>query len=233
MKSYLVITGASRGIGYACAREFIKGGWQVINISRTACDIPGVTNILRDLADPNWDVQIGDELAPLANAEKICLVHNASFCHGDSAKTLSAERLRSVLDINLMAPVMLNGLCLPQMKAGSSIIYVGSTLAEKAIPGLASYIISKHGLAGLMKSTCQDLASTQIHTCCVCPGITDTSMLAGRFAADPSLRPILEKKQTMDRLVEPEEIADLIWFCANHPVVNGAMIHASLGQRES
>ena len=53
---YLVITGASSGIGLAAAAAFIEAGYKVINLSRKPCDLGGVVSIPCDLADPgSWD----------------------------------------------------------------------------------------------------------------------------------------------------------------------------------
>merc|ERR1712061_761892 len=141
-----------------------------------------------------------------------------------------AASLRQVLELNVVAPATLNRIFHKRMASGSSILYIGSTLSEKGIPGTASYVTSKHALAGLMKCTCQDLAGTQIHTVCICPGITATKMLLSHIGKDVAVREKIEGLHTMGRLIEPKEIAATIRFCANNPVVNGAVLHANLGQ---
>src|SRR5690606_638718 len=108
---------------------------------------------------------------------------------------------------NVVAPSRLNQLVLPYLTPNSAIIYVGSTLSEKAVANSASYVTSKHAIAGLMKATCQDLAASGIHTACVCPGITDTDMLRQRAHHDPAILQQLAAIQTANRLVSPTEIA--------------------------
>lgn len=234
MSNYLVITGASRGIGCSSAQQFVQQGWQVINLSRSPCPINGVINLTIDLTEPDWHIKHAEALlSHLKNAARICLVHNAGVCFRDRVTNLSGEQLRLVLELNVVAPALLNQLLLPLMLPGSSIVYIGSTLAEKAVPNTASYVVSKHALAGLMKATCQDLDNSGIHTCCICPGITDTEMLRERIQHSPQVLQALQHKVTAHRLIEPQEIADVVWFCANHPVINGAVLHAHLGQLES
>ena len=132
----LVITGASSGIGLATARAFIESGYEVINLSRSACNVDGVTNIACDLADPNFLPDIEATLhAGIAGAETLCLVHNAARLAHDCAAEVSPEELRSVYEINLIAPAVLNRMLLPSMSPGSSILYVGSTLGEKCGAG--------------------------------------------------------------------------------------------------
>ncbi|MEX2366607.1 MAG: SDR family oxidoreductase, partial [Pseudohongiellaceae bacterium] len=125
-----------------------------------------------------------------------------------------------------------NQLLIPKMQSGSSIIYVGSTLSEKAVANTYSYVVSKHAMVGMMRSTCQDLAGRQIHTACICPGFTDTEMLRTHVGNDNEVLEAIASGSTFGRLIKPEEIADTIWFSANNPVINGALIHANLGQVE-
>jgi len=124
----------------------------------------------------------------------------------------------------------LNRYCIPHMRSGSAIVYVGSTLSEKAVPDTFTYVVTKHALVGMMRATCQDLAGTGIHTVCVCPGFTDTDMLREHVPAEAiqSVRAI----SAFDRLVDPAEIAETILWTAGHPVINGSVIHANLGQVE-
>jgi 3-oxoacyl-[acyl-carrier protein] reductase len=66
----------------------------------------------------------------------------------------------------------------------------------------------------------------------VCPGFTDTEMLRAHVP-DVAVRATLGARTTIGRLIEPSEIADVIVFCIEHPVVNGAVLHANLGQIEA
>lgn len=230
MLNYLIITGGSRGIGKATIATFIKQGWKIINISRTNCEILGVKNINIDLADEHWANDFAQSLSDeVKNADRICLVHNAAIFKRDNVATLDESDFRSVLQINLISPVTLNKIFLPHMKPNSSIVYIGTTLAEQAIANRASYVITKHALIGLMRSTCQDLVGRDISTCCVCPGFVNTEMLTNQVDA-ATLQHLIQEKVTAGRLIEPEEISDLIYFCANNPVINGSVIHANLGQ---
>ena len=116
------------------------------------------------------------------------------------------------------------------MAAGSSILFVGSTLAEKAVPGSFSYVVSKHAQIGMMRACCQDLAGTGIHTACICPGFTDTEMLREHVPADAMAA--VRGMSAFNRLIEPQEIAETLLWAAGTPVLNGSVIHANLGQVE-
>lgn len=230
MTNCLVITGGSRGIGEKAIALFQQHDWKIINISRADCKLPSVKNFNIDLGDKHWiETHATALINEVRDADTICLVHNAASYQKDTVTSLTAEALRQVLEVNLIATVALNNILIPHMKAGSSILYIGSTLSDIAVPNRASYVMSKHALAGLMKATCQDLAGKHITTCCICPGFVNTPMLTGNIDRI-ILDGLIKQRVTAERLIEPNEIADLIYFCATHPVINGAVLHANLGQ---
>ena len=242
MANTVVITGASRGIGKATAQLFIDKGYRVINLSRKPCAVAGVHNMSVDLADKHWVEAQGEELLARVGAEladqvdlsgsALCVIHNAALMLKDSTRTLQVDALERVFQVNVFAPAQLNCLLLPLMQGGSSILYVSSTLGEKAVPGTASYVMSKHAAVGQMRATCQDLKGSGIHTACVCPGFTDTEMLRDHLGNDQSILDSMCSEVTFGRLIEPREIADTLYFCAQSPVINGAVLHANLGQVE-
>lgn len=231
MNKCLLITGASQGIGYATAQRFVAHGYKVVNISRSPCDIAAVLNLQIDLTQPGWeDTRQAEIIAAVGDAEQLCVVHNAALLEKDSISDVAAGRLRHVLELNVVAAVLLNQIVLEKMNSGSSIIYVGSTLGTKAVANTCSYATSKHALIGLMRATCQDLAGTMIHTACVCPGFTKTEMLQAHLGHDEQVYAAIAAGVTHNRLIEPTEIADTIYFCAQTPVINGAVLDANLGQ---
>lgn len=227
----LVITGASAGIGAATAATFLAAGHKVVNLSRRPCPVSGAAHITCDLSNPDFLDTVSDQLGPMLHeAEQTALVHNASRLSPDTATTTPSDALREIIELNIVAANTLNRYVIPTMGAGSSVLLVGSTLSEKAVPGSYSYVISKHALVGMMRALCQDLAGTGIHTACICPGFTDTEMLRAHVPTDAI--DAVAGMSAFDRLIEPAEIAATLLFAAEHPVVNGAVIHANLGQRE-
>ena len=227
----VLVTGASAGIGLHTAQRFADEGYRVVNLSRRPCPVDAVDHIPCDLSVPDFLETVGERLrTTLADAERIVLIHNASRLVNDNAAQTPSESLRTTLEINLVAPNSLNGFAIPFMKPGSSILYVGSTLAEKAVPDSFSYVLSKHALIGMMRATCQDLAGQGIHTACICPGFTDTEMLRTHVPAEAM--DAVRGMSAYNRLIEPDEIAETLFWASRNPVVNGAVIHANLGQVE-
>jgi len=227
----LLITGASAGIGLHTAQRFLAEGFTVVNLSRRRCPLDQVNHINCDLAAPGFLEKLIPQLTPLfTEAEQIVLIHNAARMNNDSAVETPSNSFRDTLEINLVAPNSLNYYTIPYMKPGSAILYVGSTLAEKAVPGSFSYVVSKHAMVGMMRATCQDLAGRGIHTSCVCPGFTDTEMLRDHVP-DEAMDQV-RAMSAFNRLIDPDEIAECLYWAAQHPVINGSILHANLGQIE-
>jgi len=225
----MLITGASAGIGLHTAQRFVDEGFTVINLSRRRCPIEAVNHINCDLSLAGFMDNISPQLKELLqDAEQIVVVHNAALNANDSAVETPSVAFREVLEVNVVAPNAINYVVIPYMSPGSSIVYIGSTLSEMAVPGSFSYVVSKHAMVGMMRATTQDLAGRGIHTACICPGFTDTEML--RSHVPPDALDAVRHMTAYDRLIDPGEIAETIWWTAHNPVVNGSVIHANLGQ---
>ena len=229
-----IITGASVGIGRATAEAFMADGYQVYNLSRRPCPAPGVNNLSCDLSSTaSIDLVCKTLEAAIVGARSVALVHNASQMLKDSAANCDSDALRRVLETNVVAINTLNQKLLPHLPRSSSVIYVGSTLSEKAVPGSFSYVVSKHAQLGMMRATCQDLMGSGLHTALVCPGFTDTEMLRTHLGDDPGVERLFAEMNSFGRLINPAEIAELIRWAHHNPVINGSVLHANLGQKES
>ena len=230
LDKHLIITGASSGIGYATAKLFQEDGYQVINLSRSKINLKNATHLTADLSKRDWSNEVSKKLSLiLTDSSEISLIHNASMMQSDNIENIDIDNLRDIYEVNLVAPAILNKIIIPYMKNGSSILYVGSTLSEKAVPQMSSYVTSKHGMIGLMRSTCQDLFGRYIHTACICPGATETEMLQEYVQGNQEALDMMAQTLSENRLISSEEIAKALFFCAKNSVINGSVIHANLG----
>lgn len=230
---FLVITGGSNNIGQKIVERFLAEGWFVINLSDAVLPIFNVTNYKVDFTQPGWEKDILPSIVRrLRLAKQICLVHNASRYITDNTQSIDANEFRKTAEVNIITPLILNHALIPLMPAGSSILYIGSILSEKAIPNAASCVISKHALVGMMRATCQDLIGKGIHTACICPGFKDTKYLKVQLPEVSEKINQLKNKSDQDQAIKLDEVADLIWYCNNHPVVDGAIWHATVDPKE-
>ena len=229
----IVISGASKGIGRATAEKFVARGERVFNLSRSPSRVTGVIDIAIDLSLDVASTDIVEKLVPQLEGRVDVLIHNAAKLVNDTLQSTESAALADILNINVIAPQRLNQTLMPLMSAGGAILSIGSTLSEKAVANSFSYVTSKHAMVGMMRASCQDLTSTGIHTACICPGFTDTEMLRAHVGGSEEVLEAIGGLSTFGRLIDPSEIAETILFCAENPVINGAVIHANLGQKES
>ncbi|MEM1153103.1 MAG: SDR family oxidoreductase [Pseudomonadota bacterium] len=229
-----IISGASVGIGRAAAEAFLAEGFAVYNLSRRACPISEAHNLSCDLSSEEAIARSCETLRDaIADSTSVALIHNASQMLKDSVVDLSSDSLRAVLETNVVAINSLNQVLLPLMPRGSSVLYIGSTLSEKAVPNTFSYVVSKHAQMGMMRATCQDLMGSGVHTALINPGFTDTEMLRSHIGDDPEVANMIASLNSFNRLIAPQEIAELIRWAHHNPVINGSVLHANLGQKES
>ncbi|NQX87952.1 MAG: SDR family oxidoreductase [Halioglobus sp.] len=227
-----IITGASVGIGSATAQVFLDEGFTVFCLARRECPVAGVHSIACDITSEASIGRSCDTLeSALQNCAQVALVHNAAQMRKDSVDDCSSESLVEVMQTNVIGINSLNQRLIPLMPNASSVIYVGSTLSEKAVPGTFSYVVSKHAQLGMMRATCQDLMGRKIHTALICPGFTDTEMLRKHIGTDPKVEADIAGVNSFGRLIKPGEIAEMIRWAHHNPIINGAVLHGNLGQK--
>lgn len=229
-----IITGGSTGIGLAVTGKFLEEGYRVFNLSRQKCPLEGVVSESVDLSVESELENCLERLKKeFREKSSITLVHNAFSYVSDHLEAFSAKAILKSFQVGVLSPMKMNQVFLPLMGEGSSIIFIGSTLSEKGVAKAMSYVTLKHAIVGLMRSVAQDLYHHKgIHTVCVCPGFTRTKMLEEHLKKTNSYD-LVKNKVLFKRLLEPEEMANLVYFCAENPLVNGSVIHANLGQVES
>lgn len=225
----VIVTGGSAGIGLAIVERFADLDYRVLSLARRRCPVDTVESMLVDLGSGEAVAAALSKVRErLPKRSEIHLIHNAAAMPTDTASDFDTRVFERTLRLNVTTPAELNAGLIPRMKAGSSIVFIGSTLSEKGVPGRLSYVTSKHAVLGLMRATMQDLFGTGIHCMCVAPGFTDTAMLQ----QGPGLAQAVREMVSFGRLLEPEEVADIVVFATRTPALNGAIVHANLGQRE-
>jgi NAD(P)-dependent dehydrogenase (short-subunit alcohol dehydrogenase family) len=229
-----IVTGASSGIGRAVARRFHAVGWRVVNLARRKSPDEEIDNILCELSDAETIASAAELLcAELRSSTEACIVHAAAELERSTADCQPLPSMRRAIEVNVVGPSQLNTLLLSALPTGSSVVFLGSTLSEKAVSGAFSYVISKHAVAGMAKATAQDMAGRGVHAVCVCPGFTDTPMLRAHLGDDADALASVAAANSFNRLLAPEEIAELVWTAHRNPSLNGSVLHANLGQIES
>jgi len=179
----IAITGAASGIGRACAVEYVRRGWEVIAIDRDPTDLPGVTSIVADLADPA--AIAGLSLGPLD-----VLISNAGVAVVKPHALTTDDDWRWLLDVNVLAPIRL--VRAVQVKSGGQIAFVASLAGLFGAPGMVAYSTSKFALVGFAEAVRPELAAQGIGVTVICPGYVKTGLHRATRYANPAFERILD-----------------------------------------
>lgn len=235
-KTTVIITGASRGIGFATAKYFMSlDHFKVIALSRnkpglellaaecsalnkTSELIPVVFDFDDFLADPSKGIQ---PIAKIISHVDI-LINNAGFLVKKSFDQIASGDILKMLRVNFMGPSMLIRELLPFMgRAGyTHIVNIGSMggfQGSSRFPGLACYSASKAALANLTESLAVEFKDKNIIINCLAIGAVQTEMLAQAFPG-------------YNAPVKPEEMAAFIADFAlhSHKFMNGKIVPLAL-----
>ncbi len=150
---------------------------------------------------------------------------------------LPQSHLKSLWDVDVMGVWNTAAACIPHMlhgpdPAGCRLVAVASAAAHRGLFHLAGYVAAKHAVVGIIRGLAADLVGTGVTVAAVSPGSTRTAML--QATADLYGLPHVEEfagSQQVRRLIEPEEVADVIAFCCSPAgaLVNGTVVSATGG----
>lgn len=225
-----LVTGAGAGIGRAAALKFAADGAKVIV---SDVNIAGGEETAHLIEDSNGeaafiraDVSKADEVEALVQFAvstygRLDYAVNNAGISGVLAFTHEAneEDWDQVININLKGVwlCMKYELCQMLEQGSGAIVNTASVAGLVGLPNAIPYAASKHGVIGLTKTAALEYASRGIRVNAVCPGYTETAMVAGLREASPVMARRLEGISPMKRLGTPEEIADaIVWLCSDH-----------------
>ncbi|MEM6292939.1 MAG: SDR family oxidoreductase [Myxococcota bacterium] len=214
----VIITGASAGIGEACARQFGRAGAAVVLAARGAERLEALADALRSegvdaLAVPS-DVSKPDDCAALVEravehfGQIDGLVNNAGANMRGGIENYTAAELASVVQVNLTAPIVLTRLALPHLRTtGGAVVNVASLAGRVPVTHEAVYSATKFGLRAFTIAMAEEVRDAGVRMSVVSPGPVDT----GFIMEDIDHVPDLVFSQPMST---SEEIASLVLACA-------------------
>jgi NAD(P)-dependent dehydrogenase (short-subunit alcohol dehydrogenase family) len=245
-----LVTGASQGIGAACAAALSAGGYQVALVARNAealedvaAGLPGESLVLpTDVLDPS---ALEESFATVESAwgSVEVLVVNAGAAMSSPLVRTSDEDWQRMLDLNLTAPFRCLRRALPAMTSGGwgRVVVIASIAGKQGGARIAAYTASKHGVLGLVRTAAAEVARTGVTVNAVCPGYVDTPMTdesvanisAGTGRTPEEAREILAGMQPIGRLVTPSEVASAVMLCVENGAVNGQGLNVDGGAVQS
>ena len=213
-KRLVIVTGASRGIGAACARAFATQGDEVIGLSRSpGPNETGIEHMAVDLSDPGA-VDAAFESIEAAHPSIDVVVANAGITRDQLSVRMSDEDFSAVIETNLTATFRVLRRSLKKMirQRSGRIVVVSSIGAFMGLPGQANYAASKAGLVGMARAMAREVASRGITIHVVAPGMIETDMTT---ALGESRLTEVASQVPAGRLGKPEEIAAAVRFLAS------------------
>jgi len=227
-----LVTGASRGIGLACAHALASAGTRVILAARDAAKLEAAS---ATIPESNWiaiDMSSQDSIKEaFAKAGKVdILVNNAAVTKDGLALRMKKDDWDAVLATNLTGSFLAVQQVLQGMmkQRWGRIINISSIVGETGNPGQANYVASKAGLIGLTKSLAQEIASRNITVNAIAPGFIDTDMTAG---LSDELKQTMLAHIPLKRFGKPEDVAAAVKFLASEEAgyITGAVLNVNGG----
>ncbi|MBM4170000.1 MAG: SDR family oxidoreductase [Ignavibacteria bacterium] len=222
------ITGASSGIGYACAEKFAEGGSKLLLVARRKDRLEklaaylvnryGATSHLVGL-DVREQRAVEKAFAGLPEEWRAIevLVNNAGLSRGlDKLHEGKIQDWEEMIDTNVKGLLYVSRAVIPGMveRRRGTIVNIGSIAGHEVYPGGNVYCASKHAVDAVTKGMRIDLVDTSVRVCSVDPGLVETEFSMVRFRGNAE-----RAKQVYENLtpLTPTDVADAVYFCASRP----------------
>ena len=245
--SHALVTGGGRGIGCAIAASLTAAGATVTIIGRNLATLNDV--VAAGDAHHAVAADVADQAALLAAVTSAAqrqpidiLVANAGAAESAPFLKSDAALFGRMLDVNFMGVVHAAQAVLPAMVARrhGRIVAVASTAGLKGYGYVSAYSAAKHAVIGLVRSVALEVANKGVTVNAVCPGFTETDLLAGSIDNIMSKTgrtreqavAELSRHNPQGRLVTPQEVADaVLWLCgAGAGAITGQSIAVAGGE---
>lgn len=186
MNLNIIVTGASKGIGYELTKKFLELGHKVYAISRSVDRLNELSKSYNNLEVVQLDIT--KELTPLVEVVKSIKIHhlinNAGYLVNKSLDKLTDDDIRFQYEVNAIAPIRIVRDLLPFFASNATICNIssmGGVQGSAKFPGLAAYSSSKGALSILTECLAEELQGYNIKCNALALGAVQTEMLSQAF----------------------------------------------------
>ena len=227
--SHALVTGGGRGIGRAIAASLVQSGATVTVLGRDRATLEAAVAAgaahFAATADVADQAAVSAAIAQAAGRQPIdILIANAGIAESAPFAKSDAALFHRMMDVNFMGVVYTVQAALPSIKGRpyGRIVAVASTAGLKGYAYVSAYSAAKHAVIGLVRSLALELASTGVTVNAVCPGFTETDLVAGSIdnimsktgRSKEQAVAELARHNPQKRLIQPSEVADaVLWLC--------------------
>ena len=221
-----LVTGATSGIGHACAMAFAQAGAKVVCVGRKIEALKelerkigaDVLTIEADLAETDAPARVVARALEVFGGIDI-LVNAAGHISNGTIENTSLQAWDDMMHVNVRVPFELMQNALPSLiERRGNIVNVSSVTGLRAFPGVLAYCVSKAALDQLTRCASLELAAKGVRVNAVNPGVVVTQIHKRGGMNDEAYAAFLEHSKTthpLGRTGRPEEIADLVLFLAS------------------
>jgi 3-oxoacyl-[acyl-carrier protein] reductase len=204
----IVITGASRGIGFEVAQQFLNAGHTVFCLTRNLETLKTIAHANLKLYSTDLSSQESMNEAIVFLKKEVthidCIIHNAGSLVNKPYETISYNELETVYKVNVFAPYYLTQQLLPLLGKNSkahvvNVSSMGGVQGSSKFAGLSAYSSSKAAMVGLTECLAEELKDKNISVNCLALGAVQTEMLAEAF---PGYEAPLSPKQMAEYIFD-------------------------------